>query len=76
LRDTKTGWGNPHPDQNRGLSKAEPQFHYFGPNGLSLCEKHGVGDVRELEEGRDNHPHNCPDCLKKKREQDAKVQVE
>lgn len=71
MREIKTGWGNPSWDSSY-RSEARPEYHYFGPNGLSLCGRHGVGHTRELEEGRDDHSDNCPICMRKKLEMSAK----
>jgi hypothetical protein len=73
MRVIRTGWGNPCPSDawpQHGTG-SRPEFHYFGADGLSLCARWGVGHTRQLEEGRDDHPDNCPACVKKKREREA-----
>jgi hypothetical protein len=64
MREKPTGWGNPYWSSTYPTTGA-PTFHYFGRNGLSLCGQWGVGNTRELEEGRDDHCENCPSCVKK-----------
>ena len=63
MREIQTGWGNPTPSSKFNFGR-NPEFHYFGGDGLSLCRRWGVGHTREVEEGRDDHPDNCPLCVK------------
>jgi hypothetical protein len=56
----KQGWGNPDPRSSRS------KFHFFKPDGMSLCGKwsNALGLI-SLEDGSDNHADNCGTCRKK-----------
>lgn len=41
------------------------KWHYFGPNGKSLCGKFFLLGNPELEQGNDNSPDNCAICRRK-----------
>lgn len=62
-----TGWGNPNPF--RSTSK----FHYYGEDGRSLCGKWGrIAGQPTVEEGMDDHRHNCADCKRRKAKLNAR----
>jgi hypothetical protein len=54
------GWGNPDPLSSRS------KFHYFLPDGVSLCGKwaNAFGRIT-LEDTNDDHADNCAACKKK-----------
>lgn len=55
----QTGWGNPRPFDSKS------KFHYFQSNGMSLCRKWArLAGSPAVEEGMDDHKHNCAACKK------------
>jgi hypothetical protein len=51
-------------EMTEGWSPTTSKWHYFGPDGRSLCGKWGFNRMPR-EQGDDDSPDNCAECRRR-----------